>query len=88
VGKRKIWLTEASDPGTVEIFERTSAGRFVVAKRTRPAPPFHSCTSSEDETTGGRKGEERGEMFMLVGKKDASLTDAERECDLLDVRDR
>lgn len=65
-------------PNTSEIFARTPAGRFVLVKRTRtlsvPAQePIHSDTDEPPQ--------ERGEVYMLVGRKDASLTDAERESD-------
>lgn len=45
------------------MYARTSASRFVVAKRFNP------------EVEEGEK-----ELYMLVGRKDASLTDAECEC--------
>ena len=41
-----------------------------MAKRTR-------STSTSDKT---EKAKDSGELYMLVERKDASLTDAEREC--------
>jgi hypothetical protein len=51
-----------------EIYARTGEGQFVVAKR-------NAVVVNE-----GEQGKMWDEMYMLVGRKDASLTDAEREC--------
>jgi len=55
-----------SDPSVSEMYARTPASKFVIAKRTR--------TVSQDA-----KDKIHGELYMLVSRKDASLTDAERQ---------
>jgi hypothetical protein len=56
-----------------------SAGRFVLAKRTKTlSTPAQERDNSEADKPPH---EQRGEVYMLVGRKDASLTDAERESD-------
>lgn len=60
-----------SDPSVLEILARTPSSRFVVAKRARTTP---LSKDTEEKATGNGS-----ELYMLVGRKDASLTDAERE---------
>ncbi len=62
----------ASERSISEIYARTPASKFVVAKRTR-------TTSSPNAPGDEAKARNGGELYMLVGRKDASLTDAERE---------
>lgn len=61
----------ASERSISEIYARTPS-KFVVAKRTR-------TTSSPNAPGDEAKARNGGELYMLVGRKDASLTDAERE---------
>lgn len=51
-----------SDKSVMEIYAKSSNGKFLIAKRM---------------------GE--GEVYLQLGRKDASLTDAERECSPTDI---
>lgn len=54
-----------------EVYAQTPAGRFVVAKRAASA-------SASEEGEGKGDGEGEGELYGVTGRRDASLTDAER----------
>jgi hypothetical protein len=56
-------LTTVRDESINELYARTASSQFVVAKRIR----------AEENGTASN------ELYLLVGRKDASLTDAERE---------
>ena len=63
-------LIGRSDTSVNEVFARTPESRFIIAKRA-------GVSLRPNDT--GLQSEDGGELYMLVGKKDASLTDAERK---------
>lgn len=64
-----------------EVYARTPASKFIVAKKVPPRPLQKGEPTDTASVGGHEKAQVREEVYMLVGRKDASLTDAERELD-------
>lgn len=56
-----------------EVYGRTPASKFIIAKKVLPKIGRSTLADTPESS-------KREEVYMLVGRKDASLTDAEREC--------
>ncbi|WVQ99665.1 hypothetical protein IAU59_006804 [Kwoniella sp. CBS 9459] len=61
-----------SDPFIEEIYAKTPASKFVVSKSLAA-----DSTEDDDEKSESGGTQERKELYMVVGRKDASLTDAD-----------
>lgn len=60
-----------------EVYARTPASKFIVAKKVLPKARQQGADGQR--ICGHEKEQAHEEVYMLVGRKDASLTDAERE---------
>ena len=58
------------------MYARIPTGRFVLGQRLRQIP----SADIDEQDNSSRTHSTDAELYMLVGEKDASLTDAERKC--------